>query len=165
LTVGGSISAEPLNIAERLVRWRSIPVVGRFARLGLLLIGLEVPVEVQLGQRVRFEHNGIGVVVHKTARLGNDVRIYPGVTIGRSDLDRLWSDVDQVGGVVVEDGVVIGTGAKVLFKSGRSIRLGRGCVIGANAVVTSSVPAGEVWAGAPARPLRQRSALTSVDDT
>jgi len=154
---------DPPNIAERLIRWRNVPVIGRFARLGLLLIGLEVPPQVRLGRNVRLPHNGIGVIVHLTTELGDNVRIYPGVTIGRSDLYRLWTDVDQGGGVVVEDGVVLGTGAKVLFKSGQSIRLGRGSVIGANAVVTSSVPAGEVWAGAPARPVRQGAVVKAAE--
>ena len=61
------------------------------------------------------------------------------------------ADDEDIGRIVVEDDVVIGAGAKVLLKCGQTLVIGRGAVIGANAVVLKSVPAGEVWAGIPAR--------------
>jgi acetyltransferase-like isoleucine patch superfamily enzyme len=48
---------------------------------------------------------------------------------------------------VIEDDVNIGAGAVIL----PGIRLGAGCTIGAGAVVTKDVPAGETWVGVPAR--------------
>ena len=48
--------------------------------------------------------------------------------------------------VVIEDDVWLGAGVVVL----PGVRLGRGCVIGAGAVVTHDVPAGTVFAGVPA---------------
>lgn len=56
--------------------------------------------------------------------------------------------------VILEDDVWVGAGATVL----RGVRLGRGCVVGAAAVVTADVPAFSVVAGNPARVLRQLSA-------
>lgn len=50
---------------------------------------------------------------------------------------------------VVEDDVSIGANATIL----PGIRLGKGCVIGAGAVVTKEVPPGETWVGNPARKL------------
>lgn len=47
----------------------------------------------------------------------------------------------------VEDDVAIGSGAIIMC----GIRLGKGCRIGAGAVVTKDVPAGEKVAGVPAR--------------
>ena len=38
-----------------------------------------------------------------------------------------------------------------MHKYGQTLVIGRGALIGANAVVVKSVPAGEVWAGVPAR--------------
>ena len=55
---------------------------------------------------------------------------------------------------VIEDLVEIGVGAKVLGP----IRVGRGAVIGANAVVLHDVPPGAVVVGIPARVLRIESA-------
>jgi serine acetyltransferase len=56
--------------------------------------------------------------------------------------------------VVIEDDVWLGAGVIVL----PGVRLGRGCVIGAGAVVTNDVPAGEVFAGVPATRIASRSA-------
>lgn len=51
----------------------------------------------------------------------------------------------------VEDEATIGAGAVIL----PGVRLGRGCVIGAGAVVTKDVPPGETWVGNPARKLER----------
>ena len=56
--------------------------------------------------------------------------------------------------VVIEDDVWLG--ARVVVLPG--VRLGRGCVIGAGAVVTRDVPAGAVFAGVPAVSIGHRSA-------
>lgn len=53
--------------------------------------------------------------------------------------------------IVLEENVWLGAQCVVL----KGVRLGRGAVIGAGSVVTKSVPAGEVWAGTPARRLKQ----------
>ncbi|MFK4766237.1 acyltransferase [Desulfobaculum sp. SPO524] len=50
----------------------------------------------------------------------------------------------------VEDRAAIGSGAVILC----GVRIGRGAVVGAGAVVTRDVPSGEVWAGNPARYLK-----------
>jgi sugar O-acyltransferase (sialic acid O-acetyltransferase NeuD family) len=60
--------------------------------------------------------------------------------------------VNISGGVVLEPGVLVGTGAQIL----QYLRVGRGAVVGAGAVVTKDVPEGETVVGAPAKPLRKR---------
>lgn len=55
-------------------------------------------------------------------------------------------------GVVLEDDVWLGAGASVM----PGVRIGKGAVIGANAVVTRDVPEYEIWAGIPARPIGVR---------
>ncbi len=54
--------------------------------------------------------------------------------------------------VIIEDNVSIGSQVTLL----PGITLGKGCKIGGGAVVTKSVPAGETWAGNPARKLENK---------
>lgn len=65
---------------------------------------------------------------------------------GSMQTDDDWSVIETI----VEDGVSIGSGTTLLC----GITIGKGSVIGAGSVVTRSVPAGEIWAGNPARFLR-----------
>lgn len=51
----------------------------------------------------------------------------------------------------VEDDVAIGSGAIIMC----GVRLGKGCRVGAGAVVTKDVPAGEKVIGVPARVMRR----------
>lgn len=53
--------------------------------------------------------------------------------------------------VTIENDVFIGTGVIIL----KGVRVGQGAVIAAGAVLTRSVPAGELWAGNPARRIRR----------
>lgn len=98
-----------------------------------------LPPTAKLVRNVAFPYQGLGVVIHRRAVIGNNVMILPGVTIGgRSEL----LDVP-----VIEDDVVIGSGAKVLGP----VRIGRGAKIGANAVVLNNIPPYSVAVGIPAR--------------
>jgi serine O-acetyltransferase len=63
-------------------------------------------------------------------------------------------------GVVIEDGVTIGAGACIIPKEGFGLTLGKGCVVGANAVVTKDVPPGAVAVG-PGAHIRERTARNS----
>ena len=58
--------------------------------------------------------------------------------------------------VIVEDDVVIGANAVVI----EGIRIGKGAVVAAGAVVIEDVPAGAVVAGSPARVVKQKDAKT-----
>jgi len=136
-----------VGYVSKVLRLRTIPGTRRIARELLLLYGCDIPPQVSIGDNVRFEHRGIGVVLHSRVTLGDRVTIYHGVTIGRAGVS------GPLGEVVVEDDVIIGTGAVLLFGE-RGLRIGKGARIGANAVVLESIPAGETWVGNPARPVR-----------
>ena len=58
--------------------------------------------------------------------------------------------------VIVEDDVVIGANAVVI----EGIRIGKGAVVAAGAVVIEDIPAGAVVAGSPARVVKQKDAKT-----
>ena len=87
-------------------------------------------------------YSGLGSVIHQRAVIGDNVMIGSHATIGgRSHFE----DVP-----VIDDDVFIGAGACVLGP----VRVGRGAVIGANAVVIEDVPARSVVAGVPAKVIR-----------
>ena len=59
----------------------------------------------------------------------------------------------QKRGIMLGDDVWLGAGCAVMA----GVKIGSGCVIGANSVVTNSVPDYEIWAGVPARKIGERS--------
>ena len=69
-------------------------------------------------------HGGFGVVIHPKTIIGERVRIYPGVTLGRADIHRPIGQ-SAFEGIAVEDDVILAAGAKVLCKEG-VLRVGRG---------------------------------------
>lgn len=150
-----------VSIQERLVSLRRAPVVGRFARIALKILGLEVPAGVSVSRGLRLPHGAVGLVVHESTRIGTNVTLYQGVTVGRSDT---WMDARYIrppgGGVTIGDGAVVGAGAAILFRSGQHITIGSESVIGANSVVLCDIPDGEIWAGNPAT---YRSARSDFD--
>jgi serine O-acetyltransferase len=110
---------------------------------------------VRVGADLRLPHATTGLVLHPSVRIGDRVTIFHNVTIGRSDVGDL---ADDFGGIVIEDDVVIGAGAVVMGRGPDPLVLGRGSMVGANAVVTHSVGPDEVWAGNPARLVSRRRA-------
>ena len=155
-----------LRPQERLVIMMRSPSTRRLSYKGLKLLGVDIPPSVEIGDNLRLPHGAFGLVIHATTKIGNNVKLFQGVTLGFADehlpreeiSDRL-ATTEPLGQIVVEDNVVIGAGAKVLFKLGQTLTVGRGAVIGANAVVLSSVPPGEIWAGVPARRVGARDSF------
>lgn len=122
---------------------------GRFAYLLLKLLGIEIPLSVKIGEGLLIHHGGVGIVVHPKTTIGKNVSIYPGVTLGRADVFRSV-EKSRFKEIVVEDGVILGSGAKVLCGGGALV-VAAGSVIGANAVLLSSTATNEIWAGIPAK--------------
>ncbi|HUQ74857.1 MAG TPA: serine acetyltransferase [Burkholderiales bacterium] len=76
----------------------------------------------------------MGIVIERGVRLGSRVTVMHQVTIGRKNPVGLRGQGGEM--PVIEDNVFIGAGAKVLGP----VRIGRGAIVGANAVVTRDVP-------------------------
>ncbi|MCL4251878.1 MAG: serine O-acetyltransferase [Anaerolineae bacterium] len=112
------------------------------ARLSRWLTGIEIHPAAQIGRRLFIDH-GMGVVIGETAEIGSDVTIYHGVTLGGVSLAHGKRHP------TLEDGVVVGAGAKVLG----AITIGSCTRIGANAVVVKDVEANMVVVGIPGKPV------------
>jgi UDP-2-acetamido-3-amino-2,3-dideoxy-glucuronate N-acetyltransferase len=94
---------------------------------------------VEIGDAV-FVGHGVMFVNDRFPRAATDGRL---VTKGEWELLR----------TVVEDEAALGSGAVIVG----SVRIGRGAIIGAGAVVTRDVEPGQTVAGVPARDLRSRT--------
>ncbi len=150
------------DLYSRLVYARRSPVWGKLAYYLLKLLGAEIPRSVPIGPGFLLEHGGVGVVLHSKSRIGARVRVYPGVTLGRADVFRPAGQ-SAFEGIVVDDDAIIGSGAKVLCRAG-VLRIGRGSVIGANAVLLESTGDYEIWAGSPARCVGMRPPETCTEE-
>jgi serine O-acetyltransferase len=102
--------------------------------------GIDIHPGAKIGKGFFIDH-GTGVVIGETSVIGDNVRLYQGVTLGAKSFPK-----DEHGNPVkglarhpiVEDDVTIYSGATVLGR----ITVGKGAVIGANVWVTSDVPPG-----------------------
>ncbi|RAV32770.1 serine O-acetyltransferase EpsC [Corynebacterium heidelbergense] len=116
--------------------------------------GIEIHPGATIGRRFFIDH-GMGVVIGETAEIGDDVMLYHGVTLGGSEL------VQRKRHPTIEDGVMVGAGAKVLGP----ITIGANSAIGANAVVTKDAPPNSILTGIPAkvRPRKPEQCKPLVD--
>jgi acetyltransferase EpsM len=84
------------------------------------------------------------VHVHFYSAIGHDAIVGPYTTFGPNCI---------IGGYAkIGKGVKIGMGVRVLPK----VNIGDYATVGAGAVVTKSIPAGEVWGGVPAKMIKQK---------
>ena len=103
--------------------------------------GIDIHAGASIGEYFCIDH-GTGVVIGETARLGKHVKLYQGVTIGARSFE-LDEQGNPVKGVKrhpdIGDHVVIYANATIL---GGDTVIGERSVIGGNAWITQSVPAG-----------------------
>lgn len=142
------------DVYTRLVYARRSRLYGSLAYFLLKLLGAEIPRPVRVGKEFLLLHGGFGVVIHPRTVIGDRVRVYPGVTLGRADVQHPIGE-SAFEGIVVEDDCILSSGAKILCKKG-VLRIGRGTIVGANAVLLESTGENEIWAGVPARCVGKR---------
>ena len=114
-------------------------LLGRWlSQVARFLTGVEIHPGARIGRRLFIDH-GFGVVIGETAIVGNDVTLYQGVTLGGTGKE------DGKRHPTIEDGVVVGDGAKILG----NITVGKNCRIGAGSVVLRNVPEDSTVVGVP----------------
>jgi len=101
--------------------------------------GIDIHPGATIGDHFMIDH-GTGVVIGETTKIGRNVRIYQGVTLGALSVPHHVEQYRwQKRHPTIEDGVTIYSGATIL--GGRTI-IGKGAVIGGNVWLTESVPPG-----------------------
>lgn len=142
-------------LMHRLSHWlwkKRFYWLARFnSHIGRWLTGIEIHPGATIGRRMFIDH-GMGVVIGETAVVGDDCTMYHGVTLGGTS----WNKGKRH--PTLENGVVIGAGAKVLGP----IVIGAGAKIGSNAVVVKDVPANATAVGIPARILEDADSTKST---
>jgi len=144
---------------HRLAHWlweRGWKLPARWlSHLNRALTGIEIHPGARIGPRFFIDH-GMGVVIGETAEIGADVTLYHGVTLGGTSLEPGKRHP------TLEDGVVVGAGAKILG----DIRIGRNSRVGGNAVVVKPVPSDSVVVGIPGEVVKRKGEPTpaSVPD-
>ena len=100
--------------------------------------GIDINPGAEIGESFFIDH-GTGVVIGESTILGNNVKIYQGVTLGALSVKKELMNKKRH--PTIEDDVTIYAGATIL---GGETVIGRGCTIGGNTWVTHSIPAGTV---------------------
>jgi serine O-acetyltransferase len=117
--------------------------------------GIDIHPGARIGRRIFIDH-GTGVVIGETADIGDNARIYQGVTLGAFSPRRGQTIRGTKRHPTIEDDVTIYAGATIL---GGETVIGRGSVISGNAVITDSIPPGSRVVPEPQRQeVRQRGA-------
>ncbi len=102
--------------------------------------GIDIHPGAQIGDYFTIDH-GTGVVIGETSIIGNNVKLYQGVTLGAKSFP-LDPDGNPIKGIprhpILEDDVIVYSNSSILGR----ITIGRGAVIGGNVWVTQDVPAG-----------------------
>lgn len=100
--------------------------------------GIDIHAGAKIGERFFIDH-GTGVVIGETAVIGNDVKMYQGVTLGALSITRKnqLGQNRQKRHPTIGDNVTIYSGAKIL---GGETVIGAGSVIGGNVWLVESVP-------------------------
>jgi serine O-acetyltransferase len=103
--------------------------------------GIDIHPGAQIGERFFIDH-GTGTVIGETSVIGNNVKLYQGVTLGALSLPR--GDKGELlrhrkRHPTIEDDATIYSGATIL---GGDTVIGRGSVIGGNVWLVHSIPPG-----------------------
>lgn len=126
------------RIAHKLVEF-GVPLLPRImTEYAHSVTGIDIHPGADIGESFVIDH-GTGVVIGETTTIGQNVRIYQGVTLGALSIPK--DSADQFRGQkrhpTIEDDVIIYSGATIL---GGNTVIGARSVIGGNVWLTKSVP-------------------------
>ena len=112
-----------------------VPVIPRLmAEYAHFKTGVDIHPGAAIGERFLIDH-GTGVVIGETCNIGNDVKIYQGVTLGALSVSRDHAAIKRH--PTIGDRVVVYANATIL---GGNTVIGNDSVIGGNVWITQSIP-------------------------
>lgn len=121
---------------------RNIPLIPRIiTEMAHSETGIDIHPGAQIGHHFTIDH-GTGVVIGATCIIGNNVKLYQGVTLGAKSfpLDEQGNPIKGIARhPILEDDVIVYSNATILGR----VTIGKGAVIGGNIWVTEDVPQGE----------------------
>ena len=129
------------RIAHELLKLE-VPLIPRIlSEMAHSETGIDIHPGAQIGKYFTIDH-GTGVVIGETCIIGNNVKLYQGVTLGAKSFP-LDEDGNPIKGIarhpILEDNVIVYSNATILGR----IRIGKGAIIGGNIWVTEDVNPGE----------------------
>lgn len=125
------------RIAHELYKM-NIPILPRIlTEYGHNLTGIDIHPGATIGRYFFIDH-GTGIVIGETTVIGNNVKIYQGVTLGALSTRGGQQLKNVKRHPTIEDNVTIYSGASIL--GGKTV-IGENVVIGGNAFITHSIPA------------------------
>ena len=95
--------------------------------------GIDIHPGATIGKRFFIDH-GTGIVIGETAIIGNEVKIYQGVTLGALSVSK--DKAEEKRHPTIEDNVIIYANATIL---GGNTVIGRDSIIGGNVWITDSI--------------------------
>lgn len=95
--------------------------------------GIDIHPAATIGKRFFIDH-GTGIVIGETAIIGNEVKIYQGVTLGALSVSK--DKAEEKRHPTIEDNVIIYANATIL---GGNTVIGRDSIIGGNVWITDSI--------------------------
>lgn len=109
--------------------------------------GVEFRTKFEIGEGLSTYHPH-DIVIGAGSRIGKNVNIYNGVTLGARTLMSIDENKDKLTRYpTIEDGVTIFPGAKIIGP----VTIGKNSIVGANSVVNQSFEENSIIAGSPAR--------------
>lgn len=116
-----------------------VPLIPRIiAEMAHSETGIDIHPGASIGHHFTIDH-GTGVVIGATCIIGNNVKLYQGVTLGAKSFP-LDSDGNPIKGIprhpILEDDVIVYSNATILGR----VTIGRGSVVGANIWITEDLP-------------------------
>lgn len=132
-------------LAQKFIDWggQLTSVISKHATIGSF--------EVNLGDGLNLMP---GAIIYNSATVGEGSLINTYAVVHHDASVGAYCEIGPsahiLGGASVGDQCMIGSGAKILPR----IKVNDGAIIGAGAIVNQNIPAGEIWAGVPARKIK-----------